>query len=491
VDLKYGTFGAVRQGALSELFLEARSVVFGPQGREKGTPLTDAQRAAIRDWLAAGLTFREAAVAFQLSPRILVKLGSTPHLRDAPSARATELRNSVRDAKRRDAETGLRRTHTFLSEGERRHLKSLIASGMTQKEVAKESGVFLGTITSLGSVKRMRLSPPTTPGQLRLSTKEREEISLGIRAGESSREMGRRLGRNPSTISREIGRGGGRRKYRAWLADELATERRQRPKPFKLANDQLRSEVERRLADFWSPQQIAEHLRTDFPGDHSMQVSHETIYASLFVQSRGELRKELTKCLRSGRAHRRPRPTERTARTRLKDMVMISERPAEIEDRAVPGHWEGDLIIGRGGKSAMGTLVERASRFVMLLHLPNGRTAEMVRNAMQKEIQRLPRELFQSLTWDQGSEMAEHGRFAVENDVQVYFCDPHSPWQRGSNENTNGLLRQYFPKGTDLSQHSRADLDRVERSMNGRPRQTLSWRTPSEVLLGRSVALTT
>jgi IS30 family transposase len=219
-----------------------------------------------------------------------------------------------------------------------------------------------------------------------------------------------------------------------------------------------------------------------------MRVSHETIYKTLFVQGRGALRKELTKFLRTQRKQRRPSKAG-TSRGRIKDMVMISERPPEVEDRAVPGHWEGDLIIGKDGKSAIGTLVERRSRYVMLLRLPNGRTAEDVRSALSKLIKRLPLELIKSLTWDQGKEMAEHVRFTVESGVQVYFCDPHSPWQRGSNENTNGLLRQYFPKGTDLSRHSQADLNRAARSLNGRPRQTLGWMTPSQKLKA-SVAMT-
>jgi len=221
---------------------------------------------------------------------------------------------------------------------------------------------------------------------------------------------------------------------------------------------------------------------SEFPGDPEMRVSHETIYQSLFVQSRGALRKELTGCLRTGRAIRRPARKSADARGKIPGMVMISERPAEAGDRAVPGHWEGDLIIGRDGRSAIGTLVERSTRFVLLLHLPHGSGAEAVRDAMTAKIATLPAELRGSLTWDQGREMLEHHRFTVDTGMQVYFCDPHSPWQRGTNENTNGLLRQFFPKGTDLSAHSAADLDYVQMLMNGRPRQTLGWHTPAEAL---------
>ena len=235
------------------------------------------------------------------------------------------------------------------------------------------------------------------------------------------------------------------------------------------------------LGELWSPEEIARRLRLEFPDDPMMQVSHETIYQSLFVQGRGELRRELHRCLRTGRAHRRSRG-RLDARGRLPGMVMISERPAEVADRAVPGHWEGDLIMGKANLSAVGTLVERATRFVLLLHLPDGHGAESVRQAMTAAIKTLPAELARSITWDQGSEMAQHARFTVDTGVQIYFCDPHSPWQRGSNENTNGLLRQYMPKGTDLSLHSAEDLARFARSLNNRPRETLGFLKPSEKL---------
>jgi IS30 family transposase len=246
-------------------------------------------------------------------------------------------------------------------------------------------------------------------------------------------------------------------------------------------NARLRKEVERRLAERWSPEQIARRLLVDHPEDPEMRVSHETIYRSLFVQARGALRKELTACLRSGRTQRKSRGRA-DGSGRLRDMVSISERPAEVEDRAVPGHWEGDLIMGKLGRSAIGTLVERKSRFVVLVELPDGRTAPVVRRALAKQMATLPEQLRHTLTWDQGKEMAEHLRFTVDTGIPVYFCDPRSPWQRGTSENTNGLLRQYLPKGTDLSRKTQADLDLVARELNGRPRETLGWMKPCEVL---------
>jgi IS30 family transposase len=329
----------------------------------------------------------------------------------------------------------------------------------------------------------------TVRSALRLSTAEREEISRGLRGGESLRRIAVGLGRAPSTVSREVAGNGGRRRYRAHLAEERAVRCARRPRPAKLArNPRLRGAVERLLAARWSPQQIAWQLRHDHPDDQEMWVSHETIYQSLFVQGRGALRAELTRCLRSGRARRRPAGRARPS-GELSDMVLVSDRPAEVEDRAVPGHWEGDLIIGKGTHSAIGTLVERQTRYVLLVALPHGRTAEAVRTALAARIQTLPEQLRRSLTWDRGKEMAEHVRFTVDTGVTVYFCDPHSPWQRGTNENTNGLLRQYFPKGTDLSVHDQSHLDAVARELNGRPRQTLGWMKPSEAL-AKIVALT-
>ncbi len=315
-----------------------------------------------------------------------------------------------------------------------------------------------------------------------LSLSEREEISRGVAAGESLRSIAQRLGRAPSTVCREVARNGGRHRYRALRADRAAWQRARRPKTAKLAlNGELRTVVEAKLAQWWSPQQISGWLTETYPGVEEMQVSHETIYLSLFIQGRGALRHELTRCLRTHRAIRRP-ATKRapTGKGQIRQPVMISERPAEAEDRAVPGHWEGDLLMGKR-MTAIGTLVERATRYVMLFPLPDN-SAESVRTALAATIQRLPEHLWRSLTWDQGKEMAEHARFTVDTGVQVYFCDPKSPWQRGSNENTNGLLRQYFPKGTDMSQLTQDQLDEAAYSLNTRPRQTLEWKTPSQKL---------
>ncbi len=316
-----------------------------------------------------------------------------------------------------------------------------------------------------------------------LTLVEREEISRGVAGGEPLRQIARRIGRAPSTVSREVARNGGRHRYRAHRADQAAWGRARRPKACKLAaSPQLRLVVEDKLRDRWSPQQISGWLARTYPGDQEMYVSHETIYLTLFIQARGGLKRELTQHLRTRRANRRPQ-TKRPAsgKGQIVDKVMISERPAEADDRAVPGHWEGDLLMGKR-QTAIGTLVERWSRYVMLFRLPDGNSAEAVRTALAETIQQLPTHLWRSLTWDQGKEMAGHARFTVDTGVQVYFCDPRSPWQRGSNENTNGLLRQYFPKGTDMSALTQADLDEAARSLNGRPRQTLDWMSPSEKL---------
>jgi IS30 family transposase len=327
---------------------------------------------------------------------------------------------------------------------------------------------------------------------LRLSLEEREEISRGLAAGYWIRAIGEALGRSPSTVCREVNANGGPKKYRALVADRAACRRALRPKRAKLAQcRRLRGVVERKLEAKWSPQQISAWLASQYPDHPEMQVSHETIYQSLFVQSRGALRKELHSCLRSGRAMRRAKAYTKgnVGQGQLKNMVMISERPAEVKDRAVPGHWEGDLIFGKK-MTSIGTLVERHSRYVILLKLPNGHGAESVRKAMTKRILTLPAQLRRSITWDQGKEMAEHVRFTVETGVQIYFCDPKSPWQRGSNENTNGLLRQYLPRSSDLSQCTQRELDAIARSLNTRPRQTLGWMTPSQAF-AEAVALTT
>jgi IS30 family transposase len=303
-----------------------------------------------------------------------------------------------------------------------------------------------------------------------LSLAEREEIMAGLAGGDSYRVIGARIGRPASTISREVRRNGPPGRYRALRAQALAEERAARPKTAKLAADgELRDWVRRHLEMKWSPEQISALLKREFADRPEMRVSPETIYQSIYVQGRGALRRELAVCLRTGRALRKPRRTGGERRGRIKDMVMISERPAEAADRAVPGHWEGDLLIGAAGKSAIGTLVERTTRFTMLVPLPQGYDAPVTAAALTPVIASLPDALRRSLTWDQGREMKAHAQIAVAADCQIYFCDPHSPWQRGSNENTNGLLRQYFPKGTPLGGHSPAHLAAVAAELNGRP----------------------
>jgi IS30 family transposase len=316
-----------------------------------------------------------------------------------------------------------------------------------------------------------------------LSLAEREEIMAGLAGGDSYRVIGARIGRPASTISREVRRNGPPGRYRALRAQALAEERAARPKTAKLAADgELREWVRRHLEMKWSPEQISALLKLEFADRPEMRVSPETIYQSIYVQGRGALRRELAVCLRTGRALRKPRRTGGERRGRIKDMVMISERPAEAADRAVPGHWEGDLLIGAAGKSAIGTLVERTTRFTMLVPLPQGYDAPVTAAALTPVIASLPDALRRSLTWDQGREMKAHAQIAVAADCQIYFCDPHSPWQRGSNENTNGLLRQYFPKGTPLGGHSPAHLAAVAAELNGRPRKTLGWKTPAQAL---------
>jgi IS30 family transposase len=418
----------------------------------------------------------------------------------------------------------------------RQRFWAAIARGLSSVDAAGEAGVsaVVGVrwFREGGGMPSVTLAAPS--GRY-LSFAEREEIAL-LRAQRCGvREIARRLGRSPSTISRELRRNaatrGGGFGYRATTAQWHADRRARRPKPAKLAvNDGLRRYVQDRLAGVvgrpdgvavagpdvawngrrrgrrkdrrwarsWSPEQISGRLRLDFPDDASMRVSHEAIYQSLYVQGRGALRRELTACLRTGRALRVPRARARgRGKGFVTDAVMISQRPAEAADRAVPGHWEGDLIIGLGS-SAIGTLVERTSRFTLLLHLPpldgrhaprvkngpalTGHGAEAVRDAIAATITTLPQQLRRSLTWDQGVEMAQHAQLRIDTGLQVYFCDPQSPWQRATNENTNGLLRQYFPEGTDLARHSADDLAAVAAALNTRPRKTLGWRTPAEVL---------
>ncbi len=353
------------------------------------------------------------------------------------------------------------------------------ANRLIGRDLGRSAGSIRAFVESWGGVR----PEPRTRSPRHLSLTEREEISRGVAAGVSLRMVAVRLGRAPSTVSRELARNGGRHRYRAHHADRAALRRARRPKPSKLAeNPELRAIVEEKLEDWWSPQQVARWLRRSYPDNQEMYVSHETIYLSLFVQGKGALRRELAQSLRTGRAYRRPKVKRApSGKGKIVDPVMISERPAEVEDRAVPGHWEGDLLMGRR-QTAIGTLVERHTRYVMLFPLPDGNTAETVRDALTETVQRLPDHLWQSLTWDQGKEMAQHAQFSIDTGVDVYFCDPKSPWQRGTNENTNGLLRQYFPKGTDMSQLTQENLDDAAHSLNGRPRQTLDWMTPSEKL---------
>jgi transposase, IS30 family len=370
-----------------------------------------------------------------------------------------------------------------LSMEQRRLARRLHAKGLSLREIGRQVGCsheVVRTIVRRASKRPVR-SEPWQPGPGRLTLADREEISLGLRDGDSFTAIALRLGKAVSTVSREVGGNGGRGDYRAWRAHQQARERARRPKPAKLSRPRLAGQVTEWLQEWWSPQEIAGRLRMEFADDPMMHVSHETIYQSLFVQGRGELRRELARCLRTGRIQRRPRRRP-TNTGQLRDMVMISERPAEVEDRAVPGHWEGDLLVGTDCRSAVGTLVERTTRYVILLHLPNGRDASGVEHAMRQAISMLPAQLRRTITWDQGKEMAHHAQFTISTGIQVYFCDPHKPWQRGSNENTNGLLRQYMPKGTDLSVHTAADLARYAQSLNDRPRKTLGYMTPSERL---------
>ena len=323
--------------------------------------------------------------------------------------------------------------------------------------------------------------PPRRRSRLALTLAEREEISRGLVAGRSLRSMAQALRRAPSTLSREIGRNGGAELYRAAKADKRAWQSALRPKPCKLAvHALLRQAVAAKLALEWSPQQIAGWLKWTHPGNEARQVSHETIYRSLYVQARGVLKKQLIGHLRSQRPMRRSRHATMKGKRlgQIVDAVSISERPASIEDRAVPGHWEGDLLCG-SKNSFIVTLVERHTRYVMLAKVPNRETQTVV-NALIKQARKLPDELYKSLTWDRGKELAEHRRFTMETDIAVYFCDPQSPWQRGSNENTNRLLRQYFPRGTDLAPHSQAELNRIARRLNERPRKTLDFHSPAE-----------
>lgn len=371
------------------------------------------------------------------------------------------------------------------------HLMHLAAQGCSVRNIAGQAQVSIPLVAKvlrpMGGAVQPDMLKVTAQA---LSLEERVEILVGLCGGDSLRAIAHRLGRAPSTISREVAHHGGPESYRPVEAQRQALAAAQRPKPTKLgSNPALRARVIADLERLWSPEQVAARLVADFGHDASMTISHETIYKTLYLQGRGELRRELARCLRTGREARRHQG-RLEQRGRIVDMTMVSQRPAEAADRAVPGHWEGDLIVGKGGKSAIGTLVERTTRFVMLFHLAKDRTAPTVRDALTAKVRELPAQLARSITWDQGAEMAEHARFSIDTGIKVYFCDPHSPWMRGSNENTNGLLRQYFPKGTDLSVYSPEDLDTVAASLNGRPRQTLGWMTPCEKLDQFLVAIT-
>jgi len=368
-----------------------------------------------------------------------------------------------------------------LSEEQKQLAFKLRASGWRLADIAREVGCSAPMVGVMVRESKFTkgIPCPWAPRAGCLSIGDREQILLGIGRGDSLSAIARILKRSPSTITREVNANGGRERYSAWRSYQRAREHARRPKSCKLARGKLHREVSRRLLQLWSPQEIARRLPLDYPDEPAMRVSHETIYQSLFVQGRGELRRELARCLRSGRTARRARGRA-DKRGQLPGMVMISERPAEVEDRAVPGHWEGDLILGANSRSAVGTLVERSSRLVLLLNMNGARSAIAVDAAMRKAITTLPRELKKSITWDQGAEMSKHASFTIATGIPIYFCDPHSPWQKGSNENTNGLLRQYLPKGTDLTTITASDLRSIQRSLNARPRKTLGYLTPSE-----------
>lgn len=375
----------------------------------------------------------------------------------------------------------------YLSGAERLQVWDRWRAGEPMSLIAKALGRSDTTINNAVGLRGGFAPAPRKRSARTLSLAEREEISRGLCSGGSIRSVARTLGRAPSTISREVARNGGAALYRAAEADAHAWQRATRPKPCMLAcNPALRRLVAAKLALRWAPQQISGWLARRYPLDHSKRVSHETIYRSLFIQARGVLKKQLLEQLRTQRMLRYPRTQGRHGRGRKGsgnnqiEGLCISERPAEAEDRAVPGHWEGDLLAGTVN-SHIATLVERSSRYVMLVKLPARDSATVIK-ALSAHIRKLPVELRRSLTWDRGAEMHQHHRFTLQTDLKVYFCDPHSPWQRGSNENTNGLLRQYFPKGQSLSQYTQAQLNAVARELNGRPRQTLDFQTPAEVL---------
>jgi IS30 family transposase len=377
----------------------------------------------------------------------------------------------------------LARRRREYSARERRELWERWKRGESISEIGRALDRAPGTISHTIRLRGGVAPSERRRSRLALTLREREEISRGVAVGESARRIAARLGRSPSTITRELKRHDGRRRYRAAEADRRAWERARRPQQCKLARQPALSRiVAAKLQQDWSPQQICGWLKIEFPDDETMRVSHETIYLTLFIQARGALKRELVAHLRHTRSLRRPRTASRANRGQgqIVDAVSIRERPAEAADRAIPGHWEGDLLAG-AGNSHVATLLERHSRFLMLVAV-DGKDTRSVTSALSRQVSRLPQQLRSSLTWDRGMEMAEHARFTVATDVKVYFCDPQSPWQRGSNENTNGLLRQYLPKGTDLSKLSQPQLDAIAAKLNTRPRQTLNFTTPAATL---------